>query len=361
MSPYGEETMVNRGSKLLLVVLLAAGGLLAAGAVVAQDHHGSAEPPPASHAESGQQTDAEPGAATADPHAAADAARHGEAEHHDEEHGAEHGGHGAIPHAPNIVTLIASLLHDEQGEPSAAARFLVSFVDPIFSLIVAGLLAGFFIRLRRNLDPRNPSRLQVLAEVILGGLYSLFRQIIGPTAHRYTPYLGTLFIFIICNNLMGLVPLGHSSTASFQNTTFALGLATFFYVQGIAIKENGVLGYLHHMAGSPRTPMDWGFSLLLFPLHVLGELIKPISLSLRLFGNIFGEDTLIATMVILGYLLVKSIVGSEWVVGLPIQFPFYFLGLLGSTIQALVFALLSTVYIALMLPHGEHHEEDYVD
>lgn len=274
-------------------------------------------------------------------------------------HGEAHGGHGGIPHLVNLVALVGGAFTDERGEPSAVGRFLESFVDPIFSLIVAGLVAFFFIRLRRNLNPRDPSRLQVLAEMILGGLYNLFEQIIGPTARRYTPYLGTLFIFIICNNLLGLLPLGHSSTASFQNTTFALGLATFFYVQGIAIKENGILGYLHHMAGSPNTAMDWGFSILLFPLHILGELIKPISLSLRLFGNIFGEDTLIATMVILGYLLMKAIVGSDFIVGLPIQFPFYFLGLLGSTIQALVFALLSTVYIALMLPHGEHAEEDF--
>ncbi|MFO7654068.1 MAG: F0F1 ATP synthase subunit A [Candidatus Krumholzibacteriia bacterium] len=273
-------------------------------------------------------------------------------------HGEDHGGHGGMPHLLNIVGLVATNLTDEQGRPTAAAHFLEAFVDPIFSLITAALVAIFFIRLRANLDPRDPTRLQVLAEILLGWLYGIFRQIIGPTAYRYTPYLGTLFIFILCNNLIGMLPLGHSSTASFQNTTLALGLATFFYVQGIAIKENGILGYLHHMAGSPKAPMDWGFSLLLFPLHVLGELIKPISLSLRLFGNIFGEHTLVATMVILGYLLVHTIVGADFVVGLPVQFPFYFLGLLSSTIQALVFTLLSTVYIALMLPHGDPHLEE---
>jgi F-type H+-transporting ATPase subunit a len=235
---------------------------------------------------------------------------------------------------------------------------LTDFTDPIYSLLAATIIALFFIWLRRSLDARHPSRLQIAIEMILGGLYSLIRTVIGPTARRYTPYLGTLFIFILLNNLIGMLPLGHASTSSFQNTTFALGLATFLYVQAIAIKENGVLGYLHHMAGSPRSKMDWGFSLLLFPLHVLGELIKPISLSLRLFGNIFGEDTLIATMVILGTAIVYSLTGSDFVPGLPLQFPFYFLGMLTSTIQALVFTLLSTVYIALMLPHDEHgHEE----
>jgi F-type H+-transporting ATPase subunit a len=132
-----------------------------------------------------------------------------------------------------------------------------------------------------------------------------------------------------------------------------LAICTFLYVQGIGIKENGPLGYLHHMAGSPRNAMEWGFSVLLFPLHVLGEFIKPLSLSLRLFGNIFGEDALIATMVVLGAGLFA---GVHIPFGLPLQFPFVFLAMLTSTIQALVFALLSTVYIALMLPHADHEE-----
>ena len=64
--------------------------------------------------------------------------------------------------------------------------------------------------------------------------------------------------------------------------------------------------------------MDWGFSILLFPLHLLGELIKPLSLALRLFGNIFGEDTLVATMVILGYVLMKAdLRGDGGFVALP--------------------------------------------
>ena len=83
---------------------------------------------------------------------------------------------------------------------------------------------------------------------------------------------------------------------------------------------------------------------------------KPISLSLRLFGNIFGEDTLMATMVLLGAGISFSLTGGQaFVPGLPLQVPFYFLGLLSCTIQALVFTLLATVYIALWLPH-EHHD-----
>ena len=283
---------------------------------------------------------------------------HGEAEG---DHG---GGHSNIPHLQNLlIGWIAPLL------PDSVAHNMELFLNPIYSLTVALILALFFISLSKKLSARFPGRAQMAVEMIFGGLYSLFEAIIGPTARRYTPYLGTLFVFILANNLVGMLPLGHASTSSFAQTTFALGLLTFLYVQGIAIKENGLGGFLHHLAGSPKTAMDWGFSLLLFPLHVLGELIKPLSLGLRLFGNIFGEETLVATMVILGYLLMKAIGGivlagdaAVWgfLPGIPLQLPFYFLGLLSSTIQALVFTLLSTVYIALFLPHGDHgHSDDH--
>jgi F-type H+-transporting ATPase subunit a len=277
------------------------------------------------------------------------AATHGEAAHGE----GGHGGHGGMPHIPSALTFIEKGLAPEQ------ASKLDSLKDPIFSILVSLILAVFFISLSRKLNARNPGRTQMAVELVFGGLYSLFTTIIGSTARKYTPFLGSLFVFIFCNNLFGMVPLGHSSTSSFANTTFALGMLTFLYVQGIALKENGIRGWLFHMAGSPRTGMEWGFSLLLFPLHVLGELIKPISLSLRLFGNIFGEDTLMATMVLLGAGIMFKITGGVALVpGLPLQVPFYFLGLLSCTIQALVFTLLATVYIALWLPHG-HHEEGH--
>lgn len=306
----------------------------------------------------------------ADAHAA-EAAAHGEADAHGEAahgdaHGDDHGGHSSIPHLQNLlIGWIAPLL------PDSVAHNLEDFLNPIYSLTVALLLSLFFISLSRKLSARFPGRAQMAIEMVFGGLFSLFEAIIGPTARRYTPYLGTLFVFILVNNLVGMMPLGHAATSSFSHTTFALGLLTFLYVQGIAIKENGIGGYLLHLAGDPKTPMDWGFSILLFPLHVLGELIKPLSLGLRLFGNIFGEETLVATMVILGYLLMKAIGGivlagdaAVWgfLPGIPLQLPFYFLGLLSSTIQALVFTLLSTVYIALFLPHGDHgHSEDHAE
>jgi F-type H+-transporting ATPase subunit a len=346
-----------RVERSTLLACLIAVALLVPGLCLAQEHGQPAGQPEHAEAEATPAV-AEPGA----PHGAAATGEAPTAGVHGEAVAGEHaaaatahgGGHGTgMPHIPSALTFIEAKLPPEQ-----AAR-LKSLKDPIFSLLMALILAVFFVLLSRKLDARRPGRTQMAVELIFGGLYSLFHTIIGSTARRYTPFLGSLFVFIFCNNLFGMVPLGHSSTSSFANTTFALGMLTFLYVQGIALKENGIGGYLFHMAGSPKTGMEWGFSLLLFPLHLLGELIKPISLSLRLFGNIFGEDTLMATMVLLGSGIVFKLTGGlPFVPGIPLQLPFYFLGLLSCTIQALVFTLLATVYIALWLPHG-HHEEGH--
>ncbi|MCP4571809.1 MAG: F0F1 ATP synthase subunit A [bacterium] len=348
---------------LLVLLLCAALYACAAGDVVAQEHgsssddHGAdsgsveeshaapadAHATPADHGQATESHGEDAHGAPADAHAAE--GEHGEGDAHGDGHG------GAMPHLPNALTFI------KQWTPDSVDAKLDKFLDPIFSLTMALLLALVFVLLSRKLDPRKPGRLQMAVEMLLGGLYSLFETIIGPSARRYTPYLGSLFIFILFNNLFGIVPLGHAATSSFANTTFALGGLTFLYVQFIALKENGIGGWLFHLAGSPRSGVEWGLVVLFFPLHVIGELIKPLSLSLRLFGNIFGEDTLVATMVLLGAGISYSLSGGiSHIPGLPLQFPFYFLGLLSCTIQALVFTLLSTVYIALWLPH-EHHDE----
>ncbi len=335
--------MLEMSRNKLAVLIMACGALIfAAGIAGAQhDDHGHAD----THGNT-QHEQVQDAPGHDDAHAEEALAGHGDA--HGGEHGGEHG--GAMPHLPNLLVFMSGWFPE-------AEHFLHEWTNPIYAFIVIIITSIFFINLSRSLSARNPGRAQMAAELLLGGLYGLFQQIIGPTARKYTPYLGSLFLFILLNNLFGMVPLGHASTSAFNTTTFALGALTFFVVQGIALKENGIGGYLHHMAGSPKTAMDWGFSILLFPLHLLGELIKPISLALRLFGNIFGEDTLVATMVLLGAGITYGMTGSDFVPGIPLQFPFYFLGLLSSTIQALVFTLLATVYIALWLPHGHHDEE----
>jgi len=166
-------------------------------------------------------------------------------------------------------------------------------------------------------------------------------------------------------NFMGMVP-GMKSPTSSLNTTAALAFCTFVYVQYTGIRRLGIVGYLDHMAGNPRMPEEKGvfkiflillfipIHILLFIIHVIGEFVKPVSLSLRLFGNITGEDALLYVFVVLGLSMF-----SAWKipVGFPLQIPIMFLSLIGGMVQAMVFSLLSAVYISMMLPHesAEHH------
>ena len=337
---------MNTRFRFLVAFGLLVGAFVLTAPAIASDRDDSHHAVAAEQAVADQQGDAqtvvEPGAE----HGAADEA-HGEA------HGEEHGGaHEADPyHLINLIGVATGLMRSG-GEDPAAASALTRFQDPIFSAVAAIIIVLIFARVytRRTQDP---TRLQVAVEIVVDGLYNMFEAVIGPTARRYTPYLGTLFLFILINNLMGLVPFMHASTSSI-NTTLALALCTFFYVQYIGIKENGIGGYLHHLAGSPKSGVEWAFVPLMFPLELLGEFIKPVSLSLRLFGNVMGEDKLIAVFIILGAGMLSAL---HVPFGIPIQVPIMFLALLTSTIQALVFTLLSTVYIALMLPHHDHGDE----
>ncbi len=249
--------------------------------------------------------------------------------------------------APNIVTLLHHAFHD-----SPLVDVLHHFEAPFFSGLVILVLAWVTRAATRN-PQLVPGKLQNLVETAVEYLDDFVTGIIGPSGRHYTPFVGTLFLYIVTMNLIGIVP-GMKSPTSSVNTTIALALTVFVYVQSVGIRNLGVLGYLDHLAGSPRPKGLVGILIACisvpfnFILHTLGELTKPLSLSIRLFGNIFGEDVLIGQMLMLG---IAALSFFHSPVGLPLQLPFYLLAMLTSVIQAVVFSLLSTIYIFLMLPH----------
>jgi F-type H+-transporting ATPase subunit a len=200
-----------------------------------------------------------------------------------------------------------------------------------------------------------PGGLQNGAEMLVEKLYDFVGGILGPVhGRRFFPLLGSLFVYIFAMNLFGILPLMDSPTSNL-NVTFALGLTVFVYVQYIGIRSLGIVGYVDHMLGQPRNVTGWALAPLMLPIHVLGELAKPISLSCRLFGNIFGEDMLMVGFATLGIGML-AVVNSP--VGVPFHAIFFPLALLTSTLQAFVFTVLTTIYILLMLPHEDHgHEE----
>ncbi|MBI5169394.1 MAG: F0F1 ATP synthase subunit A [Candidatus Eisenbacteria bacterium] len=264
----------------------------------------------------------------------------------------------------NVLGLIvksAEHAAEEKGQPVPAwVHFLHQFEIVIYSLFVAVLISIIAISVANNWQS-VPGPLQALVETWVEHAWNFFCGILGPKyGPRFVPFLGTLFVYIYVMNVIGLIPFMHSPTSNL-NITVAMALTVFVYVQFTAFRELGFLGWLDHMAGSPRDVVGWALVPLMMPVHLIGEIAKPISLSCRLFGNIFGEDMLLVGFATLG---VSALSALHLPFGLPLQVPFMFLAaLITSPVQALVFTMLSTIYFLLMLPHDhdhghEHHGEE---
>jgi len=251
------------------------------------------------------------------------------------------GAHGGIPEIPNVITLLSHALHDHP-----VVAWLHHWENLVFALVVAGLLIGLAWRYARQ-PHIIPSGWQNALEAVIEVFDKLIQGIMGPAGRAHTPFIGTLFLYIWCMNLVGLVPGMKSSTSSL-NTTIALAIVVFCYVQWVGIRSNGLLKYLDHLAGSPRDVFGWVLAPMMFTIHILGEFVKPLSLSLRLGMNVFAEDMLLAILVGMG---LAAGLALHLPIGLPFQVLVLPLVLIFSTVQALVFSLLSSVYISLMLPH----------
>jgi F-type H+-transporting ATPase subunit a len=241
--------------------------------------------------------------------------------------------------APGIET--GSWLH-----PLYAQHLIREDVLPeqvLLSVVVMLLIGLSCFLLTRRLDLRRPSKSQAALELTVTLLRNTVIGLIGPDGLRYLPFVGTLALYIVCMNLVGVVPLWKTPTANL-NVTVGLAVTTIIYVHYHGIRVNGIWGYLKHYVGEP---------LWLAPLniisHVSGELARPVSLSLRLFGNMFGEDTVIAILIMLAAPLAAHLVV------IPVQFPMVLLTVFTSCVQAMVFTMLTCIYIASFVAHEEHH------
>ena len=146
-------------------------------------------------------------------------------------------------------------------------------LDQAISLLVAALIVLIVFFATRNAK-LIPGRLQNVVEMLVEYLYDFIVGILG-TKHgpRHVPFLGSLFIYILAMNLFGLIPLMDSPTSSL-NVTVGLALCVFFYSQFIGFKELGVVGYIDHMMGSPRTAISW------LPRKAAKASIQPVRTSL---------------------------------------------------------------------------------
>ncbi len=215
--------------------------------------------------------------------------------------------------------------------------------NTFFAVLVLAIL---FFFATRKLKKIPEGKGQTLLELFVGGITDFFGGILGDHGKKYVPFVGSFFIFILSLNYLGLIPGFQAPTADL-NTTIALGITAVLGVQIIAIKENGIVGYLKHLIGNP----PWlGF--LMFPIEVIGQLSRAGSLAIRLFGNIFGEESVIIQLTGLGIIAIGS-----FFLPIPTQVPMLFFGLFGGFLQAFVFTLLTSIYIVLFIEHDEeaHH------
>jgi F-type H+-transporting ATPase subunit a len=229
-----------------------------------------------------------------------------------------------------------------------------------FFALISALFVLFFAwrgraALARAQDPTIPASdlgARNIAELLVGLVVSQRDAVIGRQGRKFVPYFGTFFLFILFSNLIGLLP-GFAPPTSNLNTTVGLALISFVGYNVIGFKEMGT-GYLKHFVG-PMTGLPaqsflgkLAFVPLLllsvtffFVLELVSHLFRPVSLALRLFGNMMGDHIVIEVFMDLTKLVVPVI--------------FYALGTLVSVIQAAVFMLLSMIYVSLAISHG--HDE----
>ncbi len=182
-----------------------------------------------------------------------------------------------------------------------------------------------------------PRGLQNFVELLVDGIYTLVKQTMGEHNAKFAPYIGSLFLFFLCSNLMGL--LGFRSPTADLNTTLGWALITFFMVQINGIKSKGIGGYLKGFLD----PIP-----VMLPMNIIGELANPISLSFRPFGNIAGGMVIMVLLYrVLEFATMKAIGLSIPIlqVGIPAVLHIYF-DLFAGVLQAFIFVMLTMVFVS---------------
>ncbi len=186
-----------------------------------------------------------------------------------------------------------------------------------------------------NLVPSAKLTVRNFVELLVGGCFTMMADIMGDKAARYfLPLIGTCAFFILFSNALGLVPGFLPATSNF-NTTLAMGLVIFSATHIYGLKVNG-FHHIKHLFG----PI-WWLAPLMFVIEVISHVARPISLGIRLMANMTADHMVLT--IFLG------------LVPFLVPLPMYILGTIVVIVQALVFSLLSTVYIAMAIEPAEHH------
>ena len=226
------------------------------------------------------------------------------------------------------VTAAMNLVGVHPANPAAPINNTFALEFLVFAILIA-----FFLLVRLTLSVEKPNPAQQIAEMIHEFSGGQADQIIGHGYERFQAFTTCVFLFVLFNNLLGLIP-GIETPTGVPVVPLGIALCTFVYYNFYGFKEQGVVGYVKHFAG----PV-WWISPLLFPIEIISHCARVMSLTIRLYANMFASDLL--TLVFFSLI--------------PIAIPAVFLGLHAavSLIQAYVFMLLAMIYLTGAVSH-EH-------
>jgi F-type H+-transporting ATPase subunit a len=212
-------------------------------------------------------------------------------------------------------------------QPAPWANFVT------MQLLVALIIVVLFAFLRPRLSPDRPGKLQHTFELIYNFLHEQADEQVGHEGHRYLAYFGTIFIFILFSNLIGVIP-GLEAPTMTPSVPAGCAMATFFYYNIVGIQANGILKYLGQFAG----PM-LALAPLMIPIEIVSHLARPLSLTIRLFANMYaGEQVTMVFLKLTFFLIPAAFMGLHVFV---------------SFLQAYIFMLLTMMYVSQAVSH-EH-------
>ena len=236
---------------------------------------------------------------------------------------------GGLPH-PVLLSTFCNM------DQITIGGQVVEFKHVFYSWVCMAVLfvVAYLVRRRLTLVPGG---MQNFFEALIDTIENFICNTMGEAGRRFVPLLAGMFIYIFGMNLLGLIPGFDAPTANL-NTTVSVALCVFVYYNYVGIRQWGP-GYVRHFTGSNKALVP-----LMFPIEIISHLARPLSMSLRLFGNIFGEEMT---------LLIFFSFGASVFVGVLFgTVPLYFLFLLGKTLQAFILFILAMIYLQGAVEHA---------
>jgi F-type H+-transporting ATPase subunit a len=255
-----------------------------------------------------------------------------------------------------FAPLALRLLHAVGVSPADYETPIPEYlVMSIIVLVVCTILA---LILRSRLSVERPGALQQCAEMLLTnplgfGVKDLLEENVAHGGEKYIAFTGSVAVFVLFANLLSVFPAFSSPTGN-AVVPLACAILTFLYFNWQGIRHHGVGHYLMTFAGSPKKAGDWALAILLFPVELISTAARLLSLTVRLWANIFASDLIY--MIFLGLLLAptqwawsKSPVFGVTLAVFPLLFPIAFVGLhiFVSVIQAYIFTVLPSIYLGI--------------